>query len=95
MVRMILYFKAAVIGGHRTTLIKESWVSLISEHAVYIYSPGSCEKIWRSLSSLVGKKIPTLVFELFEKNKGCFQEVPKNFFFGFDQLGPNRRALGY
>ena len=36
MVRMILYFKAAVIGGHRTTLIKESWVSLISEHAVYI-----------------------------------------------------------
>ena len=36
MVRMILYFKAAVIGGHRTTLIKENWVSLISENAVYI-----------------------------------------------------------
>ena len=35
MVRIILYFKAALIGGHRTTLIKESWVSLISEHAVY------------------------------------------------------------
>ena len=37
MVRMILYFKAAVIGWHITTLIKENWVSLLSDHAVYMY----------------------------------------------------------
>ena len=41
---LTLYFKAAVFGGHRTTLIEESWVSLISERAVYIkISPISTE----------------------------------------------------
>ena len=36
MVRMILYVKAALIGGRRTTLFKGNWVSLISANTLYV-----------------------------------------------------------